>query len=149
MNLLQGVRSRRSSCNILTVEAAQTISQPQPFAQSRFESLIHRRELVVQQVGKAAGAALGGLSRTLGEVRFKKSAPLADQPIVVQGHDDRNPTPCRFLNTGGGEVHEVMKMDDIRDATIEKGAEAPGNFYIEVALRKAIEVAEGIIDSRD
>jgi hypothetical protein len=42
-----------------------------------------------------------------------------------------------------------MKMDDIGTASIEKGAEAPGNFWIKVALRKALQVGEGIIEPRD
>ncbi len=149
MDLLQGLRKRRSGRNILTVEAAQTVSEPRPFAQGRFELLIHGRELVVQEVGKAAGAAFIGLPRTLGEVGLEKPAPLADQPIVVQGHDDRNPALSCFSNTGGREVHKVMKMDDVRDAGVEKGPEAPGNFCIDIALRKALQVVEGIIDPRD
>src|SRR5882762_6073334 len=98
-DLFQSLGGRRAGGNILAVEAAQTISKPGSSAQDRLESLIYRCELMVQEVGKATRTAFVSLSRALGEVGLEEPAPLTDQPIVVQSHDDRNPAAYGFVNT--------------------------------------------------
>jgi|SRR5215813_9468116 len=100
-------------------------------------------------MGEAACTPFVSLAWALRKIRLEKPPTLTNQPVVMQRHHDRNPTPFCLLNASGGKVHKMMKVNDVGSTSIEKFAEAPSNLCIAVAPRKAIQVAEGIIHSRD
>jgi hypothetical protein len=119
------------------VETAQEVSDPGLTAEERSEPLIDRGERPVQEMGKAARTPFLSLSRTLGEVGLEETAPLANEPIVVQRHHYRDSPPCRLPDAGGGKIHQVMKVYNFRGVSIEKGAKAPGDRGVEITERES------------